>query len=144
MINSCNCRIVWLAVIVATMLTNFYDKMIVLHMMTITVIDSISMTFPAVKQVLILMMAVDNHSNDKFDFQKFVMAQKMMTIADEKMLKIVVMQEYFLLKRWCWQYSIDNYNYGQDNECKFQIFLINFHDNGNSQMLLWLDPWNNS
>ena len=98
MINSCNCRIVWLAVIVATMLTNFYDKMIVLHMMTITVIDSISMTFPAVKQVLILMMAVDNHSNDKFDFQKFVMAQKMMTIADEKMLKIVVMQEYFLLK----------------------------------------------
>ena len=98
MINSCNCRIVWLAVIVA-MLTNFYDKMIVLHMMTITVIDSISMTFPALKQVLILMMAVDNHSNDKFDFQKFVMAQNMMTIADEKMLKIVVMQEYFLLKR---------------------------------------------
>ena len=104
MINSCNCRIVSLAVIVATMLTNFYDKMIFLHMMTITVIDSISMTFPAVKQVLILMMAVGNHSNDKFDFQNFVMAQNMMTIADEKMLKIVVMEEYFLLKRWCWQY----------------------------------------
>ena len=68
-------------------------------MMTITVIDSISMTFPAVKQVLILMIAVSNHSNDKFDFQKFVMPQNMMTIADEKMLKIVVMEEYFLLKR---------------------------------------------
>ena len=114
------------------------------QMMTIMVIDSISKAIPPVKQVLILMMAVSNHSNDKFSFQKFVMARNMMTTADEKMLKIVVMEEYFWLKWWCWQYSVDNYIYGGDNECKFQIFLINFHDNGNSQMLLWLDPWNNS
>ena len=72
------------------------------------------------------------------------MTQNMIGSADEKILTIVVMQEYSLLKRGWWQYSVDNYNYGQDNECKFQIFLINFHDNGNSQMLLWLDPWNNS
>ena len=114
------------------------------QMMTIMVIDSISKAIPPVKQVLILMMAVSIHSNDKFSFQKFVMARNMMTTADEKMLKIVVMEEYFLLKWWCGQYSVDNYIYGRDNECKFQIFLINFHDNGNSQMLLWLDPWNNS
>ena len=44
------------------------------QMITIIVIDSISKGIPPIKQVLILMMAVSNHSNDKFGFQKFVMA----------------------------------------------------------------------
>ena len=46
------------------------------------------------------------------------MTPNMIGSADEKILTIVVMQEYSLLKRWWWQYSVDNYNYGQDNECK--------------------------
>ena len=69
------------------------------QMITIMVIDSISKAIPPVKQVVILMMAVSNHSNDKFDFQKFVMARNMVMTADEKMLKIAVTEEYFLLKR---------------------------------------------
>ena len=40
------------------------------------------MFIPAIKQVLILMMAITDHSDDKFDFANSLMAQNMMRTSD--------------------------------------------------------------
>lgn len=42
------------------------------------------MVITAVKYVLIIMVAVIDHNDDKFSFQKFVMAQNMMRNVVEK------------------------------------------------------------